>query len=98
MYLLTHGLSLTLCQHDGYMAAALEDPRVTTLCSRPAALHRRPFVNPDAVDLQFVDIRAHVVFGIGDRRKQNLADDLSGFLVAEHQQLISTFDRQTTNL
>jgi hypothetical protein len=42
-----------------------------------------PFSTIDGFHLQFVDISAIVVFGIGDRGLKNLLDDLSTLFWAE---------------
>src|SRR5690348_4930424 len=69
------------------MRSALEDAGATTLGPRTHALQDRAFVHVDARHLQFVDVGADVVLGVGDRRQQHLADQVRRLLVGvfEHR-------------
>src|SRR5437016_11281371 len=58
-------------------------PYTTLFRSKTAQIGR--LVEIDRVDLQFVDIGAFVVLGVGDCRFQDLLDDLGTLLRTERQ-------------
>ena len=61
------------------MTALLADALAAALGAREKALQRRALLDIDAGDLQFVDVGAVVVLGIGDRRLESFLDEPAAF-------------------
>jgi len=70
----------------------LRDTITTAFCTRCEALQDRTFFDVDRRDFQFVDIRAVIMFGIGDGRFENALDNCSAFLRAERQDIECLID------
>ena len=63
------------------MAGGLGDFETATLGARHKALETRPLFHVNDLHLQFVDIRAVVMLGIGNGRLEHLANDSGAFLL-----------------
>src|SRR3546814_428318 len=97
MNFMTHEL-VPLADDDGDVAGALEDAGAATLGARHETLQRRTFVDHDGLDLQFVDVSALVVLGVGNRRLHHLLDQVGGLLVGKLQQVDGALGGQATHL
>ena len=64
----------------------------------PRSIKKGPFVDHDRGHFQLVDVRALVVLCVGNSGKQDFLDDVRSLLVAEREQLLGLFDRQTPHL
>src|SRR6185436_5616462 len=80
------------------MAGRLGDLETTPFRARHEALETRALFHVDNPHLQFIDIGAVVMLGIGDSRFQHLANDSGPFLGAECQQVERLVDRHSTYL
>ena len=88
MDFLSHGsvlLALSVADRHVDVAGALADAVAAALGAGGEALQRRALLDVDRLDLQFVDVGAVVVLGVGDRRLQRLLDDAGGLLLRERQ-------------
>ncbi|MPM63254.1 hypothetical protein SDC9_110134 [bioreactor metagenome] len=92
MNFLSHGSSL-VTNGQINMAGRLADPIATTLGARREALQHHTFFDVDDLDLQFVDIGAVVVLGVGDSRLQHLLDDTGTLGRAKGQDIESLTNR-----
>ena len=91
-------MSRTVGYGHGDVTVPFQNLRAATFGPSASALEGRTFVDHDRGNFQFIDIGAFVVLRVGNRGKQNLLDDVSGLLVAERQQLLGLFHRQTADL
>src|SRR2546430_1749830 len=99
MYLLYHDLVLfSVTDGDMDVASLFENHIATSLGPRGKTAQIGRLVEIDRVDLQFVDIGAFVVLGVGDCRFQDLLDDLGTLLRTERQHVERLVDLKTADL
>src|SRR5207302_1948007 len=96
--LLLFVLVLVVPDRHENMAGPLGDAVASALCARLEALERHALFHENGPYLQLVDIGAFVVLGIGNRRFQNLLDDVRRFLRTEGKQIEGLFHREPAHL
>jgi hypothetical protein len=85
MDFLSHGLPLASVAHGHVdVAGRLADAVAAALGARGETLQRRALLDVDRGDLQFVDVGAVVVLGVGDGAFR-LLDDAGSLLLGEGQ-------------
>src|SRR5574343_58495 len=67
------------------VTGGLADAVATTLGAGRETLERGALLDVDGLDLQFVDVGAVIVFGVGDGGEQSLLDDTGSFFLRERQ-------------
>ena len=79
------------------MAGVLEYAVAAAFGAGMKALEHRALLDVDGLHLQFVDIGAVVVLGIGDGRLQHFLDDLGALLRAERENVERLVHRQAAD-
>src|SRR5450432_2604490 len=94
------GVSLFLSVADGDVdvAGLLQDDVATPLGSSRETAQIGRLVDVDRLDLQFVDIGAFVVLGVGDRGLEHALDDFRALLRAERQHVERLVDGEAADL
>src|SRR5574343_946847 len=80
---------LSVAHRHVHMARGLADTVAAAFGARGKALERGALLDVDGLDLQFVDVGAVVVLGIGNGGLQNLLDDARSFFLREGQDVQS---------
>src|SRR3989442_1535217 len=76
---------LSVANRHVHVARGLADAIAAALCTRGEALERGALFDEDGLDLQFVDVGAVVVLGVGDGGLEHLLDDHGSFFLRERQ-------------
>src|SRR3989344_4739084 len=91
-------ISLCLVAHGHIdVAGRLADAVATALGAGSETLQRGTLFHINGLDLQFVDVSAVVVFGVGDRRFQCLLDDAGSLLLGELEDVEGLIDLLATD-
>src|SRR6218665_1686605 len=97
MDFLSHGPGPLVAYRHVHMARRLADAVAATFGARGGALEGGTLLDMDGLDLQFLDVRTIVVFGVGDGRLQHLPDDSCSFFLREVQDVQRLIDLLAAN-
>src|SRR5690606_19434039 len=86
VYFLSHCCSLS-SDFDHNVASLLLDTVTAAFCTGGETLHRLSLVDVDGRNLQFVDVGAVVVLGVGDRGLKRFLEYARGLLGGESQNI-----------